>query len=209
MPESPWCLPARVISGIEPMSASQERLAAVTVGQVDALNAPIALAPYDPQWPRGYATLERQIREALGPAAFLIEHVGSTSVPELSAKPIIDVMMAVANSAAEGAYVPPHERLGYVLRIREPDWYEHRMLKAPALAGNIVAGNVHVFSQGCPEIGRMLAFRDWLRVNEADRRLYERTKQELAARVWKHVQDYADAKSEVVAAIAQRAAAGR
>src|SRR5215472_4975489 len=182
------------------MPTSEERLSAVTVGKVEALNRPIVLEPYNPEWPSRFAILERQIRQALDDGALLVEHVGSTSVPGLFAKPIIDVVLAVANSADEPAYVPLLERLGYVLRIREPDWFEHRMLKSHGIEGNI-----HVFSQGCTEIGRMVAFRDWLRSNDTDRELDQRTKQELARRVWKHTQDYADAKSDVVRAILGRA----
>ncbi len=147
-----------------------------------------------------YAKLEGQIRDSLGAKALLIEHVGSTSVAGLSAKPVIDMVLAVSNSADESSYVPPLERLGYALRIREPDWFEHRLLKPPTIDGNI-----HVFSQGCEEISRMLAFRDWLRVNNDDMKLYERTKQELAVRTWKYVQNYADAKSDVVMEILGRA----
>jgi GrpB-like predicted nucleotidyltransferase (UPF0157 family) len=186
------------------MSESEERLIAATVGKIEPLNRPIVLAPYDPEWPSLYAALERQIRRALGSGALLIEHVGSTSVPGLPAKPIIDVVLAVENSANEGTYVPPLERLGYVLRIREPDWFEHRMLKSPA-----VDGNIHVYSRDCEEIGRMLAFRQRLRTDDDDRKLYERTKQDLASRTWKHVQDYADAKSAVVREILDRALGGR
>jgi GrpB-like predicted nucleotidyltransferase (UPF0157 family) len=178
----------------------EERLLAATVGERAPLNSTIALEPYDPAWPRMYAELERQMRKVLGADALMIEHVGSTSVPGLSAKPVIDIVLAVADSADEGSYVPPLERLGYVLRIREPDWFEHRMLKPSGIDGNI-----HVFSRACTEIDRLLAFRDWLRINDDDRRLYERTKQELAARTWKHVQNYADAKSAVVGEILGRA----
>jgi GrpB-like predicted nucleotidyltransferase (UPF0157 family) len=186
------------------MSESEERLIAATVGKIEPLNRPIVLAPYVPEWPSLYAALERQIRGALRSGALLIEHVGSTSVPGLPAKPIIDVVLAVENSANEGTYVPPLERLGYVLRIREPDWFEHRMLKSPA-----VDGNIHVYSRDCEEIGRMLAFRQRLRTDDDDRKLYERTKQDLASRTWKHVQDYADAKSAVVREILDRALGGR
>jgi len=147
-----------------------------------------------------YAKLEGQIRDALGAKALMIEHVGSTSIPRLSAKPVIDVVLAVSDSADESSYVPPLARLGYVLRIREPDWFEHRLLKSPAIDGNI-----HVFSQSCEEIARMLAFRDWLRTNEDDRNLYERKKRELAAHTWKYTQNYADAKSDVVRDILDRA----
>jgi GrpB-like predicted nucleotidyltransferase (UPF0157 family) len=179
---------------------TEQQILAATVGDRVPLNNTIQLAPYNPEWPRMYTRLERQILDALGAKALMIEHVGSTSVPGLCAKPVIDMVLAVSDSADEASYVPPLERAGYVLRIREPDWFEHRMLKPSAMDGN-----VHVFSRACPEIDRMLAFRDWLRANEDDRTLYERTKQELAARTWKHVQNYADAKSEVVAEILERA----
>ena len=98
--------------------------------------------------------------------------------------------------------MPALEALGYVLKIREPDWFDHRLLKTPDAGVNL-----HVFTQGCEEIARMLAFRDWLRTHDDDRALYERTKQELAARTWKYMQNYADAKSEIVNAILSRALA--
>jgi GrpB-like predicted nucleotidyltransferase (UPF0157 family) len=182
------------------MDERERQIVAATVGARVPLNKTIDLEPYNPAWPRWYESLERQIREALGTTALMIEHVGSTSVPGLSAKPVIDMVLAVPDSADEASYVPPLERLSYVLRIREPDWFEHRMLKP-----STIDGNVHVFSQACPEIDRLLAFREWLRSNPDDRKLYERTKQELAARTWRHVQNYADAKSDVVTEILDRA----
>jgi len=186
-----------------PEPLSDERLRAVTVGDLSPLDGSILLAPYDPDWPRMYAAFERQIRDALGSKVLLLEHVGSTSVPGLSAKPIIDMVMAMPDSADEESYVAPLERIGFVLTIREPDWFEHRLLKAPAIDGNL-----HVFSRACAEIDRMLAFRDWLRTNDDDRMLYERAKHELAARHWRHTQNYADAKSAVVSEILGRALGG-
>ncbi len=129
-----------------------------------------------------------------------LEHVGSTAVPGLSAKPVIDIVLAVPDSGDEPAYVPPLEALGYVLTIREPDWFDHRMLNAQHASVNL-----HVFTDACEEIARMLAFRDWLRTHDDDRKLYEQTKQELAARTWKYMQNYADAKSEIVNATLSRA----
>src|SRR5258708_7378686 len=125
---------------------TEEQLHSVTVGRPSLLNSTIVLEPYNPKWPSMYASLERQIRNALGTKALMIEHVGSTSVPGLSAKPIIDMVLAVPDSTDESAYVPPLERAGYVLRIREPDWFEHRLLKSPAINGNL-----HVFTRACEE----------------------------------------------------------
>ena len=96
--------------------------------------------------------------------------------------------------------MPALEAAGYELRIREPEWYEHRLLKGPGADINL-----HVYSEGCEEVDRMIAFRDRLRSSEADRTLYERPKRELAARHWQFVQSYADAKTEVVRSILERA----
>lgn len=179
---------------------TEDRIIAATVGERQPLNSTVFLAPYDPAWPSLFTRLAKQIHEALGDAILLLEHVGSTSVPGLSAKPIIDMVLAVADSSDESSYVKPLEEKGYTLRIREPDWHEHRLLKSPE-----VEGNLHVFSAGCEEIERMLLFRDWLRIHSDDRLLYEETKRELAARTWKYTQNYADAKAEVVQEILARA----
>jgi GrpB-like predicted nucleotidyltransferase (UPF0157 family) len=131
-----------------------------------------------------------------------LEHTGSTSVPGLAAKPVIDMTLVVHDSSDESAYVPQLEAVGYRLVIREPHWFEHRVYKGPDT--NV---NLHTFSPGCPEIDRMVGFRDWLRTHDDDRELYERTKRELATRTWQYVQHYADAKTAVVEAIIARAAA--
>jgi GrpB-like predicted nucleotidyltransferase (UPF0157 family) len=174
------------------------------IGEPSRADGPIHLAEYDPAWPVLYEREAARIRTLLGNRVRLLEHAGSTSVPGLAAKPIIDIELAVADSADEPAYVPDLEAGGYALHGREPDWFEHRLFK-----GTDPAVNLHVFSVGSPEIDRTLAFRDRLRTDENDRRLYEATKRELAARDWVYVQDYADAKDEIVAAILGRAMAGR
>lgn len=189
-----------------PMSqaASEEALRAVTIGELAVLGGPVTLADYDPSWPALFEREAVRIRAALGDQVRLLEHAGSTSVPGLAAKPIIDIVLVVPDSADESAYVPQLEAAGYVLRIREPGWYEHRLFKGPDT--NV---NVHTFSPGCPEIERMVGFRDWLSTHDDDRNLYERAKRELASRDWQYVQHYADAKSEVVEAIIARALAQR
>lgn len=165
-----------------------------------ALSGPICIADYDPQWPHTFEREARRIQSALSDRALRIEHTGSTSVPGLPAKPIIDIVLAVADSAAEAEYVSALERAGYRLRIREPDWFEHRMFK-----GLEPEVNLHAFSAACPEIDRMLAFRDWLRINAADRDLYARHKRELAQQNWKYTQHYADAKAAIIEEIVSRA----
>ncbi len=129
----------------------------------------------------------------LGLKALRIEHAGSTSVPGLAAKPIIDIVLAVADAGAEDAWLPAMEAAGYSLRVRESQPWQHRMLKGPGADINL-----HVYSSGCPEIDRMLKFRDWLRHDEHDRGLYARTKLALAAKRWTYVQNYADAKTAVI-----------
>src|SRR5215831_19254608 len=180
--------------------STEEQILAARMGRPVPQFVPIRIVDYDPQWPQLYEREVARVRSALGDRVLLLEHVGSTSVPGLAAKPRIDMLLVIANTADEPAYVPALEAAGYVLTIREPDWYEHRVFKGPDIDINL-----HVFSSGCTEIDCMLLFRDWLRTNESDRLLYERTKRELARINWKYTQNYADAKTTVVQEIIARA----
>lgn len=182
---------------------TDEELAAAHVGGLPKPhNATVHLAPYDAAWPALYEREAAKIRAALGENARLLEHVGSTSIPGMPAKPILDILLAVADSAHEDAYVPALTAQGYRLHIREPDWEQHRLLK-----GDAPAVNLHVFTIGNREIERMLAFRDRCRAVPEERQLYLDTKRALAARTWRYVQHYANAKGEVVEAIIDRALA--
>jgi GrpB-like predicted nucleotidyltransferase (UPF0157 family) len=185
-----------------PRTHSEADIQAYTVGEVAPLTGPIVLADADPRRPDLYAREEARIRAALGDRVVRIAHTGSTAVPGLAAKPIIDSTMLVADVADEDTYVGDLEAAGYVLRIREhePDWYEHRVFKGPDT--NV---NLHVFSDGCVEWQRMVGFRDWIRAHDDDRIRYERTKRELITRQWRYVQHYADAKTTVVEEIMARA----
>jgi GrpB-like predicted nucleotidyltransferase (UPF0157 family) len=186
------------------VAAYDESLAKSYVGPPPELQSKIEISDYDPGWPALYDREKVRIRAALGERVVRLEHAGSTSVPTLPAKPIIDIVLEVQDSADEPAYVPALEAAGYVLHIREPEWYEHRVFKGPDT--NI---NLHVFSTGCEETDRMVLFRDWLRGYDADRERYAAAKRELAARDWKYVQQYADAKTAVVAEIMSRAEAAK
>jgi GrpB-like predicted nucleotidyltransferase (UPF0157 family) len=192
--------PATAESGRTPIS--DEELQRALIGPVTPHNGPVTIVDYDPTWPVLFGREASRIRAALGRSALLVEHAGSTSVPGLAAKPIIDIVLAVPDSADEAAYVPAMEAAGYTLWSREPDWFEHRMFKGPDTDINL-----HVFTAGAAEIDRMLLFRDWLRVNDADRAAYLEVKRDLAKRTWRHIQHYADAKSAVIEEILARAAA--
>src|ERR671921_1628721 len=174
----------------------------IYVGGPPAKNQDVVIADYDPIWPHWFESAAFRIREALGDKALEIQHVGSTSVRGLPAKPLIDVNLVVADTTDENSYVPPLEAIGYELRIREPDWYEHRMLR-----GFDPPVNLHVFNPGCEEVETMLVFRDWLRTHDDDRDLYARTKRELATRKWEYVQNYTDHKTAVIQDILARARA--
>jgi GrpB-like predicted nucleotidyltransferase (UPF0157 family) len=181
-------------------TTSEEELRRTTIGEPRRHDGPVTLVPYDPAWADLFAREARRVRGALGDRALLLEHAGSTAVPGLEAKPIIDIVLAVPDSADEAAYVPALEAAGYVLRIREPHWHEHRMLKGPDTDVNL-----HVFTTGSEEVGRMLRFRDRLRACAEDRERYAAAKRALAGRDWRYVQHYADAKSAVVEEILARA----
>ena len=150
----------------------------------------------DPSWPSVYDGLARRIREALGWRALQLDHVGSTAVPGLPAKPIIDIDLTVADPGREQHYVPALEAIGFRLTIREPWWYGHRVL---------VAGeprcNLHVFGFDSPELVRQRIFRDWLRGNPADRDRYAEAKRQAAAAAnaaGEHVMQYNARKQQVI-----------
>ena len=166
-------------------------------------NGAVHLADPSPDWPRQYAAVGVRIRAALEGLTITVEHAGSTSVPGLAAKPIIDVVLLVPDPADEAGYVPALEAAGFLLHLREPGWHEHRLLR-----GTDPNVNLHVFRPGSEEAERMLLFRDRLRSHPEERDRYELTKRELAARHWTHVQDYAEAKSAVVEEIIARARRG-
>jgi GrpB-like predicted nucleotidyltransferase (UPF0157 family) len=182
---------------------NEEELRAAWVTEPPKLTGKIQVVDYDPAWPGLFRREADRIREVLGERVVQLEHIGSTSVPGLAAKPIIDILLIVPDSSDEPAYLPDLEAAGYTLVIREPEWYQHRCFKGPDT--NI---NLHVYSPGCPEIERYLLFRERLRGHPEDRAHYQRAKRELAERDWTYVQEYADAKTEVVEGIIARAREG-
>ena len=173
---------------------AKESLETRLIGGVEKRN--IEIVAYDADWLQKFERHARIIAAALGSVALQIEHIGSTAVPALAAKPIIDILVVVADSADESSYLSQLQAAGYVLRVREPNWHKHRMFRTPDLDVHI-----HVYSAGCPEIERHLTFRNRLRKDETARNLYERTKRELATHDWPDMNAYANAKTEVVESI--------
>jgi GrpB-like predicted nucleotidyltransferase (UPF0157 family) len=158
---------------------------------------------YDPAWPAAYAAVKARVQASLGEKALDIEHVGSTSVPGLDAKPVIDVDLTVADSGDEQAYVPALEQHGFTLLRREPWWYGHRLLQHRE-----PHANVHVWSHECPEATRHLIFRDWLRAHPDDRARYLEAKHAAVEEIRStggDTNDYNSHKQAVIREIYRRA----
>jgi GrpB-like predicted nucleotidyltransferase (UPF0157 family) len=159
----------------------------------------VRIVDYDPEWPLRFESERARIAATLGSAARRIEHVGSTAVPGLAAKPIVDIAVAVDDPDDDAAFLVPLTHAGYVLRVIEPG---HRMLRTPHYDVH-----VHVWPVGGNDERDQLRFRDWLRTHDDDRARYEALKRDLASREWSSMQDYADAKTDVVSEIVSRARA--
>lgn len=159
----------------------------------------VVVVPPDPSWPDRFELVAAKIRSALGDRALAVEHIGSTSVPDLWAKPMIDVDLVVEDSSREDAYLPDLEAAGFVLRAREPEWHQHRVFR-----GTDPGSILHVWSPGSQELERHLVFRDWLRAHADDRAAYGALKAELAARGFTDVMDYNNHKAELVYDIYER-----
>lgn len=170
-----------------------EQMATALVGKPPRRWESIVVDDYDPAWVDRFAAASSPLRDVLDGLIIDVEHVGSTSVPGLAAKPIIDIDLSIADTADESRYIPALERLGYRLVLREPWWYGHRMLVSSAEDVHL-----HVWPQGAPEPVRHRLFRDWLRSHPEDRELYASTKRRLARETADHPGDYSLAKNDVI-----------
>jgi GrpB-like predicted nucleotidyltransferase (UPF0157 family) len=168
-----------------------------------APSSDVRIIPYDPAWPAAYEQVAGRVRTALGDNALELAHVGSTSVPGLAAKQVIDIDVTIADNHDESSYVPKLQEHGFTLVIREYWWYGHRLLthREPR-------ANVHIWSPDCPEAARHLIFRDWLRDHPEDRTRYLEAKQDAAAHInatGGHTNDYNSHKQTVIREIYGRA----
>ncbi len=163
----------------------------------------LVLREYDQTWPDAYGVIAQRVRDALGFRVLSLEHVGSTTIPGMPAKPIIDLDLIVADPDREDAYLPDLQAAGFVLRIREPWWYRHRMLRLDEPAANL-----HVFGCESPEPLRHRIFRDWLRLHSEERVLYAGAKSDAMTAATSRGEDvtqYNERKSKILREIYVRA----
>jgi len=181
-------------------SATPRRPDVVTVDMIGGVETRhLEVVAYDERWPAIFAEHRDRLERALDGVDVDIEHIGSTSVPGLKAKPIIDIVVAVDDITAEEDYLVPLIAAGYPLRVREPG---HRLVRTPERDVH-----VHIYARGDEAVTRYLLFRDRLRTDADDRALYARTKEALIAEGFDDMNAYSDAKTEVIAAIMGRAMA--
>jgi GrpB-like predicted nucleotidyltransferase (UPF0157 family) len=173
----------------------EQELERVVIGERQP--GPVELVEYDPRWPQRFELVRGELAGCLGVLAIAIEHIGSTAVPGLAAKPIVDVLVTVAGVEPEDSYAPAIVALGYELRVREPG---HRMFRPPAHDVHI-----HVWAAGAQEVADYLLLRDRLRASAADREAYAALKRDLAGRDWPDLNYYARAKGPLIAEIIARA----
>lgn len=169
------------------------------VGGAEALT--VGLREHDETWARTFREHGERILRALAGREITVEHIGSTAVAGLVAKPIIDILVVVDDITAEEDYLGPLLDSGYELRVREPG---HRLVRTPERDVH-----VHVYERGARAIEDYLLLRDRLRSDPADRALYENTKRSLMTRSWDDMNDYAEAKTRVVTAVVERARSSR
>ena len=173
------------------MADTMALLESVLIGGLEVRD--IVVVSYRPEWPETFRLHAERISAALGEAALRIEHIGSTAVPGLAAKPIVDMLVVVENSADERTYLQPMLDSGYQLRVREPNFEQHRMFRTPERDVH-----VHFLSAGSSEIERYLMFRDALRSNADWRDKYLALKRTLAGKEWRDMNVYAAAKTDVI-----------
>jgi GrpB-like predicted nucleotidyltransferase (UPF0157 family) len=161
----------------------------------------VEIVPYDPAWPVRFAELGAALRRVLGATALRIDHIGSTSVPGLAAKPIIDLQISVADFEPLDAYRIPLESLGYVFRADNDERTKRYFREAPGTRRT----HIHVRRAGSWSEQFALLFRDYLRADDAEARAYAEVKGVLAARFAADRHGYTDAKDPHIWEVMRRA----
>lgn len=168
----------------------------------------IAIIEPNPAWPQRFFDTKARIEAVLGSTAVAILHSGSTSVPGLPAKDIIDIDLVVKDIKDEKSYVESLEKLGFLFLFREPGWHQHRFFVDEGDRPGTHAINLHVFGPDCAEVERHRIFREWLLTSPNDLQLYARVKRECASdseNAGESMQEYTVRKSKIVQEILDRA----
>jgi GrpB-like predicted nucleotidyltransferase (UPF0157 family) len=167
----------------------------------------VTIVEYDESWPARFEEEAARVTDALGPIALRVDHVGSTSVPGLAAKPIVDLQVSVASLQPMDAFREPLRAIGYEhfewLNADGVDDYPY-FAKPPEPPR---AFHIHVAESGSFHERRHLAFRDWLRAHPEDAAEYERVKRNLAQREWPTMDEYANAKTAFIVTTTAKALA--
>lgn len=165
---------------------------------------PLEVVPFDPTWADRFLELHKRIVSALGDVAILVAHTGSTSIPGIPAKPVIDIDLVVSELENEASYVPALEAAGFQFLLREPEWHGHRFF----CGYEPISCNLHVWGPANPEVERHRIFRDWLIGNDDDRELYAHVKKGAVAETvmrGENVEEYNKRKEHIIKEILQRA----
>jgi GrpB-like predicted nucleotidyltransferase (UPF0157 family) len=174
----------------------------VGVDDAGAMESPVVeIVAYDPAWPGRFAELGRELRAGLGDVALRIDHIGSTAVPGLAAKPVIDVQVSVAAFEPLAAFKQPLERLGYVFRADNPERTKRYFREPPGRRRT----HVHVRQAGSFSEQWALLFRDYLRAHRDMAAEYEAVKRRLAVRFREDRHAYTDAKVPFMWEVIRRA----
>jgi putative glutamine amidotransferase len=182
------------------------RGASAKPGEAGGRTRSYAISAYDPTWPDRYEAESARIRAALGDHAARLEHVGSTSVPGLAGKPVVDIQVSVRSMVPRSAYVDPLVALGYRWVV-DPWTDEHEFFSRDE--GGERTFQIHVCAAGSEWERRHVAFRDWLRDHQDDAAAYERLKRELAERHPRDINAYVDGKTPFIREIEARTAVSR
>jgi GrpB-like predicted nucleotidyltransferase (UPF0157 family) len=172
------------------------------------MTVPVVIVDYDPRWPAMYQEEKDRVLGAIGHLVVAIEHIGSTAVPGLGAKPIIDIMTAVPSLADAPACVEPLERIGYeYIPEYEADFPERRYFRKRPV--RVDTHHLHMVEQDSGFWERHILFRDDLRVHPETAHEYERLKRELAAQFGSDRDGYTDAKTSFIESVVAQARAGK
>ncbi|KAJ5388681.1 hypothetical protein N7509_011222 [Penicillium cosmopolitanum] len=191
---------AQIIAPYEYQPEHVERIAFRTV------QPPITILEPNPVWPQRFEEVKEQIQNALGDIIIDIAHSGSTSVPGLPAKDIIDIDLSLKDATDERSYVKLLEDAGFRFLLREPRWHQHRFFVENWPGAYHV--NLHVWGPDSPEVVRHRIFRDWLLRNPEDVKLYAKVKREAAEQstiAGDSMMDYTQRKDKTIQDILGRA----